>query len=140
MSESEDGFRLNWAPTREQIGTHEIEIHVTANPRVEEVPTSTRILPLTITVTPNRGHLTQIENPSSIREFGEQFVQAPPFHNWQFLEYGLRGSHVVPPRTLLLPFPIDLQFNDRWREIKVGRVIELNLFNLLDRPLSLIHI
>ena len=134
VSESEDGFRLNWTPTHEQAGTHEIEIHVTANPRVEEVPTSTRILPPTITVTSTRGHITQVENPSSVKAFGDKFVVGPPFHNWQSLEYGLRGSHVVPPRAILFALPIDLQPNDLWRELEPGRVVFLNLFNVMDRP------
>ena len=73
VSEEEiDGFRFQWTPTRAQAGTHQIEIHITANPGVEGYEPSTLILVLTIQVVTNRGHITQIENPSSIREFGSR--------------------------------------------------------------------
>ena len=134
VTEDDDGFRFHWTPTREQAGVHEIEVHITANPGVEGEETATLIAELTINVITNRGHITQIENPSSIREFGEQFERTPPFFNWQFLEYGLRNRHVVPPRTILMSFPIDLQMNDFWREVEPGRVIALNIFNVMDRP------
>ena len=129
-----DGYRFNWTPTREQAGRHEIEVHITANPGIEGYEPATLIVVLTIDVVTNKGHITQIENPSSIREFGEFFMRPPSFHNFQFLEYGLRGKHIVPPRTLLLSFPIDSQFNDKWYLLEPGSVINLNLFNVLQRP------
>ena len=134
VTEDIDGWRFNWTPTRAQAGTHEIEVHVTAHPGVVGVATGTTILTLTIDVVTNKGHITQIENPSSIREFGEFFLRTPSMHNYQFLQYGLRSRHVVPPRTLQLTFPIDHQPNDLWREVEPGNVIDLNIFGLTERP------
>ena len=132
--EEADGFRFNWTPTRAQVGRHEFDVIITAKPGVEGIGSGQRTLRLVITVVANRGHITQIENPSSIREFGEFFMRPPPFHNYQFLQYGLRSRHVVPPRTLLLSFPLDHQTNARWREFEPGRVFALNIFGVLERP------
>ena len=129
-----DGFRFSWTPTRAQVGVHEIEIFITANPGIEGYEPATIREVLTIEVLDKKGHLSQIENPSSIRDFGEQFLRAPSFHNWTKLRYGLRGSHVVPPRTFFYSISVDHQENSIWRQAEPGAVIDLMVFGVLDRP------
>ena len=135
----EDGdFRFHWTPREDQAGEHEFDVHITANPGVEGVGVGRDRIRLTIVVVTNRGYISQIENPSSIRDFGEFPLRKPSFSNFQFLEYGLRNSHVVPPISMRMRLPMDTPRDDRWRQTKPGSVHYINIFGMLERPTAFV--